>query len=105
MNIESELKRKSYYIEFYAKMASDHVESLKEYSDKLVCEIKQIQMEMEMMREENKKLKEALTYYAKGEHLGLEDWQIEQILKDDDVFAESYVETGKRARECLAEIE
>lgn len=47
----------------------------------------------------------ALKFYAKGEHLGLEDWQIQQILKDDDVFAESYVETGKRARECLAEIE
>ena len=48
---------------------------------------------------------EALKFYAKGEHLGLEDWQIDQILKDDDVFAESYVETGKRARKCLAEIE
>ena len=28
-------------------------------------------------------------------------WQIEQILKNDDVFSESYVETGKRAREAL----
>lgn len=101
MNIESELKSKSYYIDFYAKMANDHVDALKEYSDKLVCEIKQIQMKMKTLREQNKKLKEALTFYAKGEHLGLEDWQIEQILKDDDVFAESYVETGKRAREAL----
>lgn len=50
---------------------------------------------------ENRKLREALTFYAKGEHLGLEDWQIEQILKHDDVFAESYVETGKVAREAL----
>lgn len=103
MNIESELKSKSYYIDFYAKMANDHVDSLKEYADKLVGEIKRIQMEMEMLREQNKKLKEALTFYAKGEHLGLEDWQTEQILKDDDVFAESYVETGKRAREALKE--
>lgn len=105
MNIESELKSKSYYIEFYANMARDHVESLKEYSDKLVGEIKQIQMEMDMFREQNKKLKEALTFYAEGEHLGLEAWQKELVLKDDEVFAESFCETGKRARECLAEIE
>lgn len=55
----------------------------------------------EALENEIKELREALTFYAKGEHLGLEDWQIEQILKDDDVFAESYVETGKRAREAL----
>ena len=71
MNVENELKSKSYYIDFYAKMANDHVDSLKEYSDKLVCEIKQIQMEMEMLQEQNKKLrqklnkaKEALKFYA-----------------------------------------
>lgn len=50
---------------------------------------------------ENRKLREALTFYAKGEHLGLEDWQTEQVLKHDDVFAESYCETGKVAREAL----
>lgn len=55
----------------------------------------------EALENEIKELREALTFYAKGEHLGLEDWQIEQILKDDDVFAESYVETGKKAREAL----
>lgn len=55
----------------------------------------------EALENEIKELREALTFYAKGEHLGLEDWQIEQILKHDDVFAESYVETGKRAREAL----
>lgn len=55
----------------------------------------------EALEKEIKELREALTFYAKGEHLGLEDWQTEQILKDDDVFAESYVETGKRAREAL----
>lgn len=55
----------------------------------------------EALENEIKELREALTFYAKGEHLGLEDWQTEQILKDDDVFAESYVETGKRAREAL----
>ena len=57
----------------------------------------------EALENKIKELREALTFYAKGEHLGLEDWQIEQILKDDDVFAESYVETGKRAREALRE--
>ena len=55
----------------------------------------------EALENEIKELREALTFYAKGEHLGLEDWQTEQILKDDDVFAESYVETGKKAREAL----
>lgn len=55
----------------------------------------------EALENEIKELREALTFYAKGEHLGLEDWQTEKILKDDDVFAESYVETGKRAREAL----
>ena len=55
----------------------------------------------EALENEIKELREALTFYAKGKHLGLEDWQTEQILKDDDVFAESYVETGKRAREAL----
>lgn len=50
---------------------------------------------------ENKRLREALTFYAKGKHLGLEDWQTEQVLKDDEVFAESYCETGKVAREAL----
>lgn len=55
----------------------------------------------EALENEIKELREALTFYEKGEHLGLEDWQTEQILKDDDVFAESFVETGKRAREAL----
>ena len=56
---------------------------------------------IEELEAENTRLREALDFYAKGEHLGLEDWQIDQILKNDDVFAESYVETGKRAREAL----
>jgi hypothetical protein len=53
------------------------------------------------LEQEVKTLREALTFYAKGEHLGLEDWQTEQVLKDDEVFAESYCETGKVAREAL----
>lgn len=53
------------------------------------------------LKEENRKHREVLTFYAKGEHLGLEDWQTEQVLKDDEVFAESYCETGKLAREAL----
>lgn len=57
--------------------------------------------EIKKIEDENKKLREALTFYAKGEHLGLEDWQTEQVLKDDEVFAESYCETGKVAREAL----
>ena len=71
MNVENELKHKACNIDLFAKKANDHVDSLKEYSDKLVCEIKQIQMEMEMFREQNKRLrqklnkaKEALKFYA-----------------------------------------
>lgn len=69
--------------------------------DDLNEQIRRFKKYAEALENEIKELREALTFYAKGEHLGLEDWQIEQILKDDDVFAESYVETGKRAREAL----
>ena len=64
-------------------------------------QIRRFKKYAEALENEIKELREALTFYAKGEHSGLEDWQIEQILKNDDVFAESYVETGKRAREAL----
>lgn len=60
MNIESELKSKYYYVEFFATMATDHVTSLKEYADELIGEIKQIQTETEMLREKNEKLYAAL---------------------------------------------
>ena len=98
MKIESELKSKSYYIGFYAKMANDHVDSLKEYSDKLVCEIKQIQMEMEMLREKNKKLEEALDFYADRETYRLyEDEQGRTCKAEQD--------NGHKAREVLRECE
>ena len=96
MKIESELKSKSYYIDFYAKMANDHVDSLKEYSDKLVCEIKQIQMEIELLREQNKKLKEALEFYASGQHI------------DSISTGSSYsirIEDGTKAKEAIKECE
>lgn len=96
MDIESELKYKSYHIEFYAKMASDHVESLKEYSDELVGEIKQIQMEMEMLREQNKKLKEALRFYAEE--------QIYQVYSEG-IPTEVEQDGGSFARYALQECE
>lgn len=73
----------------------------RQIEDNLNEQIGRFKKYAEALENEIKELREALTFYAKGEHLGLEDWQTEQILKDDDVFAESYVETGKRAREAL----
>lgn len=98
MKIENELKSKSYYIDFYAKMANDHVDALKEYSDKLVCEIKQIQMKMNTLREQNKKLKEALKFYADESH-----YQKECVDSRTGTVEEVVLDKGRIARNTLEE--
>ena len=71
MNVENELKHKACNIDLFAKKAIEDVVALGEYSCLLLDQANQIQMEMEMLREQNKKLrqklnkaKEALKFYA-----------------------------------------
>ena len=71
MNIENELKHKACNIDLFAKKAIEYVAALGQYSGWLLDQANQIQMEMEMLREQNKKLKqklnkakEALKFYA-----------------------------------------
>lgn len=67
MNIEDELKHKVCNIELFAKKAAEDVAALGQYSGWLLNRTNQIQMEMEMLREQNKKLKEALERIGTGE--------------------------------------
>ena len=71
MNIENELKHKACNIDLFAKKTVEDVAALVEYSSSLLDLANQIQMEMELLREQNKKLrqklnkaKEALKFYA-----------------------------------------
>lgn len=98
MNIEDELKHKAYYIEFFAKMVTDHAESLEEYSGWLLNRTKQIQTEMEMLREQNKKLKEALKFYADESHY-LKDC----IDSRAGTVEEVIIDNGRIARNTLEE--
>ena len=67
MKIEDELKHKACNIELFAKRAAEDVAALGQYSGWLLNRTNQIQMEMEMLREQNKKLKEALERIGTGE--------------------------------------
>lgn len=60
MNVGNELKHKAYNIDLFAKKAIEDVASLGQYSGLLLDLANQISMEMEMLREQNKKLKEAI---------------------------------------------
>lgn len=60
MNVENELKHKVCNIDLFSKKAVEDVAALGEYSSLLLDLSNQIQMEMELLREQNKKLKEAL---------------------------------------------
>ena len=60
MNVENELKHKACNIDLFAKKAIEDVAALGEYSSLLLDQANQIQMEMEMLREQNKKLKETI---------------------------------------------
>ena len=71
MNIENELKHKACNIDLFAKKAVEDAAALVEYSSSLLDLANQIQMEMERLRDQNKKLrqklnkaKEALKFYA-----------------------------------------
>lgn len=67
MNIEDELKHKACNIDLFAKKAAEDVAALGQYSGWLLNRANQVQMEMEMLREKNKKLKEALERIGTGE--------------------------------------
>ena len=69
MNVENELKHKACNIDLFAKKAIEDVAALGEYSSLLLDLANQIQMEIELLREQNKKLKEALEFYASGQHI------------------------------------
>lgn len=69
MNIENELKHKACNIDLFAKKAVEDVAALGEYSSLLLDLSNQISMEMEMLRKQNKKLKETLEFYASGQHI------------------------------------
>ena len=71
MNVENELEHKAYNIDLFAKKAAEDVAALGQYSSLLLDLTNQIQMEIELLREQNKRLrqklnkaKEALKFYA-----------------------------------------
>lgn len=72
MNIEDELKHKACNIELFAKKAVEDVEALEQYSGWLLNRANQVQMEMEILREKNKKLMKALTFYAELDGNGIQ---------------------------------
>ena len=60
MNVENELKHKACNIDLFAKKAIEDVAALGQYSGLLLDPANQISMEMEMLQEQNKKLKETI---------------------------------------------
>ena len=60
MNVENELKHKACNIDLFAKKAIEDVAALGQYSGLLLDLANQISMEMEMLQEQNKKLKETI---------------------------------------------
>lgn len=96
MNVENELKHKACNIDLFAKKAIEDVAALGEYSSLLLDLANQIQMEIELLREQNKKLKEALEFYASGQHI------------DSISIGSSYsirIEDGTKAKEAIKECE
>ena len=94
MNVENELKHKACNIDLFAKKAIEDVAALGEYSSLLLDLANQIQMEIELLREQNKKLKEALEFYASGQHI------------DSISTGSSYsirIEDGTKAKEAIKE--
>lgn len=96
MNVENELKHKACNIDLFAKKAAEDVVALGQYSGLLFDLSNQISMEMELLREQNKKLKEALEFYASGQHI-------------DSISTESSysirIEDGTKAKEAIKECE
>lgn len=71
MNVENELKHKACNIDLFSKKAVEDIEALGEYSSLLLDLSNQIQIEMELLCEQNKKLRQklnkakaALKFYA-----------------------------------------
>ena len=100
MNIEDELKHKACNIELFAKKAVEDIASLEQYSGLLLNRANQIQTEMEILREQNKKLIEALTFYAELDGNGI------QLYGEMDSKALEFIDGnsqpfGKIARDAL----
>lgn len=96
MDVENELEHKACNIDLFAKKAIEDVATLGQYSGLLIDLSNQIQMEMELLREQNKKLKEALDFYADRETYRLyEDEQGRTCKVGQD--------NGHKAREVLRE--
>lgn len=94
MNVENELKHKACNIDLFAKKAIEDVAVLGQYSSLLLDLANQIQMEMELLREQNKTLKEVLGFYADGETYRMyEDEQGRTCKAEQD--------NGYKAREVL----
>ena len=94
MNVENELKHKACNIDLFAKKVIEDVAALGEYSSLLLDLANQIQMEIELLREQHKKLKEALEFYASGQHI------------DSISTGSSYsirIEDGTKAKEAIKE--
>ena len=94
MNVENELKHKACNIDLFAKKAIEDVAALGEYSSLLLDQVNQIQMEMEMFREQNKKLKKTQKVYATRQH------------NDTKKTGSSYsirIEDGTKAKEAIKE--
>ena len=94
MNVENKLEHKACNIDLFAKKAIEDVAALGEYSSLLLDLANQIQMEIELLREQNKKLKEALEFYASGQHI------------DSISTGSSYsirIEDGTKAKEAIKE--
>ena len=78
MNVENELKHKACNIDLFAKKEIEDAAALGEYSS--------------LLREQNKRLKEALEFYASGQHI------------DSISIGSSYsirIEDGTKAKEAI----
>lgn len=96
MNIEDELKYKACNIELFAKKAAEDIAALGQYSGWLLNRTNQIQMEMEMLREQNKKLIDALDFYA--------DRETYRLYRDEQGrTCKAEQDNGHKAREVLRE--
>ena len=96
MNVENELKHKACNIDLFAKKAIEDVAALGEYSSLLLDLANQIQMEIELLREQDKKLKEALEFYASGQHI--------DSISTGSLYS-IRIEDGTKAKEAIKECE
>lgn len=100
MNIEDELKHKVCNVEFFAKKAAEHAAAVEYYSGWLIRRTNQIQGEMKILREQNKKLKEALEFYADEPH-----YRKDCINSKVGAVEEVVLDNGRIARNALMECE